>query len=226
MKGELKKLRIESYADPEYQKGPEDTFVAMFNPSTYTVKHSVEFDKKQGMGTTGLPQRYKKSAPSEFSLEFTLDGTGASSKKEDVADKLDHFLAVVYKYDGEIHRPRYLKVVWGTLLFNCVFKDASVKYTLFRPDGSPLRVVVSATFLGFIEDRRRAATQAKRSPDLMRQHVVLPSDTLPLLCHRYYGSAALAVWIARHNGLDDLVTLRDGQVLLFPPLEKRGRGTG
>ena len=38
-------------------------------------------------------------------------------------------------------------VTWGTLqVKRCVLKSASIAYKLFKPDGIPLRVVITATF--------------------------------------------------------------------------------
>lgn len=220
MEGELKKLKIESYTDPEYQGSPASEFEVMFNPKSYSVKYAVEYDDEQGMGTTGLPQRFKQSKPSEFSLEFILDGTGASADKREVSALVDDFLAVAYEYDGDLHRPRYLKLSWGTLLFNCVFKAANITYTLFKPDGSPLRAKVGATFFGFVEDKRRVAEEGATSPDLTRVHTVTAGETLPLLSFRYYGDQMHYLDVAVVNGLTDMRALSPGLRLVFPPLAK------
>lgn len=224
MLGELKKLRIESYTDAEYSGSPVDTFEVMFNPNSYALKYAVEYEDDQGKGTTGLPQRFKQSKPSEFSLEFMLDGTGAAADPVDISEEISHFLRVCYEYDGEIHRPRYLKVAWGTLLFNSVFKAANIKHTLFQPDGTPLRASISATFFGFIVDTKRVAEERSSSPDLTRIHTVTGGETLPLLAHRYYGNTAHYIDVARANELNDFRALTDGQRLIFPPLAKTGGG--
>ncbi len=222
MEGALKKLIIEAYADAEYGGSPKDTFEVMFNPDNYSVKYAVEYEEDQGKGTSGLPQKYKQSKPVEFSLDFTIDGTGAAAEQVEVIDEVRHFLKVVQEYDGEIHRPPYLKVAWGTLLFNCVFKGANVKYTLFRPSGAPLRAAISASFLGTVDDTKRVAEERASSPDLARYHTVQDNETLPLLCHRYYGSARHYLAVARVNGLNDFRSLITGERLLFPPIEKAG----
>ena len=51
MDGELKKLRIESYTNPEYTGAPAATFEVLFNPNTYSVKYAVEYEEDQGRGT-------------------------------------------------------------------------------------------------------------------------------------------------------------------------------
>lgn len=220
MDGALKKLRIEAFASPDYSGSPKGSFDVMFNPSTYAVKYAVEYEEDQGKGTSGLPQKYKQTKPLDFSLDFTLDGTGASAESKEVIEEVRHFLSVVHTYDGEIHRPPYLKVAWGSLLFNCVFKGANVKYTLFKPNGEPLRANISASFVGSVDDTKRAAEERASSPDLARYHVVTEYDTLPLLAHRHYGDMRHYLEVARINALDDFRNLTVGQRLLFPPVDK------
>ncbi len=222
MSGTLKKLIIESFTDEQFTGSPADTFTTMFNPSSYAVKYAVEYEEDQGRGTSALPQKFKQTKPIDFSIDIIIDGTGASEAKEEVIDKVRHFLKVVYEFDGEIHRPRYLKVVWGTLLFNCVFKSANVKYTLFRPDGSPLRATISATFHGSVDDEKRVAEENKKSPDLARYHTVTEGETLPLLAYKYYGDPRHFLEVARVNNMNDFRALYAGQKILFPPISKTG----
>ena len=47
---------------------------------------------------------------------------------------------------------------------------------------------------------------------------VQAGDTLPLLCHRIYGSSLFYRQVAAVNGLTDLRALAVGSRLLFPPL--------
>ncbi len=220
--GELKKLTIESYADPEFQSHL-DTFRVMFNPTGYSTKHEVEYEEDQGRGTSGLPQSYKQTKPTDFSISFVLDGTGASGPKVEVTDEVDKFLEVVQKYNGEEHRPPFVRVSWGTLLMDSVFKSAGVQYTLFRADGSPLRAKITATFTGFVADAKRVAEERASSPDLTHVHTVAAGENLPLLAHRYYGDYSLYLELAEFNGIDSLRRLEGGQKLLFPPLSQDGR---
>ena len=221
MSGKLEKLKIEAWSKPDYKGSPASTFTVMFNPSTYTVKYALEYDDKQGKGTAGKAQKYTKSKPTEFSLDFVLDGTGAAGETTpDVATRVGEFLEGVYRFDGEIHRPRFVKLAWGTLVVTCVFTGASIKYDLFSPGGMPLRATVSASFLGHVADPKRVAEQGNSSPDLFRVHVVREGETLPWLCQEYYGAPHHYLELARYNGLNNFRALTTGQRLVFPPLAK------
>lgn len=218
--GALERLVFEAYADARFEKATGRVFTVMFNPATYTTRHAVEYDDAQPPGTTGLPQRYKHSRPTDFSLSFTLDGTGAAADPVDVDVRVTEFLATVHSYHGEIHRPPYLKIIWGGLLVRCVFKTADVKYTLFAPDGSALRAQITASFTGAIDDERRTATERSTSPDLTHRHVVRQGETLPGLCHRYYGGLGPLIAVARFNRLPGLMQLSAGQAIYLPPIER------
>lgn len=215
--GELKKLRIISFKDAQYDERDEE-FEVMFNPQEYSLKYEIESDASQGIGTSGSEPTFKKIKPQDLSLDFTIDGTGVSGEDVDVPEKVSEFLNVAYKYKGDEHRPRYLKVSWGTLVFKCILKTASVKYTLFNSDGTPIRAKINATFNGFIEDQLRAAEEASSSPDLTHRRTVQEGDTLPLMCYRIYGDSKYYLQVAEANDLTNFRNLKTGQKIYFPPL--------
>ncbi|MFH5833421.1 LysM peptidoglycan-binding domain-containing protein [Halalkalibaculum sp. DA3122] len=216
--GELKKLKIKSFKDAEYNQ-EDDEFSVTYNPQEYSVKYEIESDSSQGIGTTGTAHTFKKIRPQDLTLDFTLDGTGVTTgEKVDVPDKIREFLTVTYEFKGDEHRPRYLMVLWGTLIFKCILKSSSVKYTMFSNDGKPLRAKINATFNGFIEDNLRAAKEDKSSPDLTHHRVVNDGDSLPLMCYRIYGDSRYYLKVAEKNNLQNFRKLESGTILSFPPL--------
>ena len=57
--------------------------------------------------------------------------------------------------------------MWGPLqIKRCVLKSASIAYKLFRPDGVPLRAVITAVFSDNSDDQTRVATAQDQSLDL------------------------------------------------------------
>lgn len=218
--GELKKMRIEAYRDPTLAGSPVKTFEVMFNPNTYSQRYDVEYEERQGQGDTASPQVFKRIKPQDYSFEFLFDGTGTAAEKVEVQDTVEEFLLVTAKHDGEIHRPLYLKLSWGALLVSCVLKSAEVTYTLFRPDGYPLRAKVKATFAEYKDDEKRVAEDRESSPDLTHVHVVAAGEHLSLLAHRFYGDPARYFQVARFNNLKNYRRLEVGQRLMFPPIRE------
>jgi hypothetical protein len=216
--GKLEKLLIEAYRDAEYSDKDSFEFTAMFNPQQYAIKYEVESDESSGSGTSGSAPTFQRLKPQNLTLDFTIDGTGVSGEQVDVPKKVEEFLKVAYEYQGDEHRPRYLKIIWGTLIFKCVLKTANIQHSLFSPEGKSLRAKITATFTGFIEDNLRAAQEDSSSPDLTHMRIVKDGDTLPLMAFKIYGDPKYYFQLARVNKLNNLKKLRTGQKIYFPPL--------
>ena len=211
-------MAIEAYRDPNYSGSPAKTFTVSFNPTSYTQKYEVLYDSRQGQGDTGSPQIFGKIKPQEYAFEFLFDGTGTAADPIDVQQAVDRFLEVTGKQDGDIHRPMYLKLAWGALISKCVLTSAEITYTLFRPDGHPLRARVKANFSENIDDALRVAKERKNSPDLTHVRVVEEGDHLTLMCQRIYGDPSHYIQVAQINSLDNYRELRVGQTIRFPPI--------
>lgn len=224
MLGELKKLRIEAFKKADYTERADDgEFVVMFNPAAYSRKYEVEYHEAQGEGSTGSAQKFGRIKPQEYRFEFLFDGTGVSAPKASVSDLVERFLRIAGKNAGEIHRPHYLKISWGSLVSNCVLKSAEINYSLFKPDGFPLRAKVTAVFSENIEDTLRVAEADNQSPDLTHYRIVKQGDTLPLMAYRIYGDAAYYLDVARANGIRNFRDLAVGTEILFPPLRQTAK---
>ena len=215
--GALEKLRIEAYDKADYAGDPVDTFHAFVNPSEIALGYEAEFDEGQGAGTTGSRMEFKRIKPGGLTLSLFLDGTGANGQPLDVQEAVAQFQAVT-SYSGTIHRPYYLKVMWGTLsVKRCVLQSATITYKLFRSDGVPLRAVIKANFRDNSDDETRVAMARDESADLTHVRTVVAGDTLPGLCTQVYGDPRRYLSVARHNRLDDFRQLAPGQRLAFPP---------
>ena len=218
--GALEKLLILAFQEPDYADTEVARFEAFVNPSEITLSYEMEYDSAQGAGTTNSRMSFKKAKPGDMSLTFFIDGTGANGQKADVQKKVEEFQAVT-GYDGRIHRPNYLKVVWGTLqVKRCVLKSASIAYKLFRPDGVPLRAIITASFSDNSDDKTRQAMAQDESSDLTHVRVVKAGDNLPTLCRQIYGDPGYYLEVARANRLDNFRRLEPGTTVFFPPLEK------
>jgi phage tail protein X len=219
--GTLEKLLIKAYEKADYSGEAVSQFESQVNPNEITLAYDLEWDAAQGSGTTGSRMNFKKMKPGDMSLVFYIDGTGADGKPPvDVQQKITEFQTVT-GYNGNIHRPNYLKVVWGTLqVKRCVLKSASIVYKLFKHDGVPLRAIITAGFADNSDDQTRVAMAQDQSPDLTHVRLVKAGDTLPTLCYRVYGDPAYYIEVARANGIVDFRNLVPGTRIIFPPVEK------
>jgi hypothetical protein len=223
--GGIEKLTVIAYGKPDCQ-GPElGRFAAQVNPAELTTGYEYDYTAAQGSGTTATRADFNKSKASDLQLSFFLDGTGAdratpTTPPQDVLERVAAFHKVT-GYNGDLHRPPYLVVVWGKLeIRRCVIKSVQIVYKLFRADGVPLRALVNAVFTEAVDDTTRVTKEERQSADLTHLRTVKAGDSLPLLCHEIYGEALRCVQVARANGLDHFRELRPGQQIVFPPIEK------
>lgn len=237
MSGELIKLQIKAYRDEQFNNEVANgEFTTLLNPEKYVFKYKVEQNRRQASGTSTSSPRYNRTPPEDLELEFIFDRTGVlinygdHTTSEDnelsadegmgIADDVDLFKRVVFDYNGDEHRPNYLIITWGALLFKGVLTEMDITFKLFSPDGKPLRASANAKFTGFIEDNLRTAIENNSSPDLTHVRIVNEGDTLPLMTHRIYGDSKYYLEVAKANKISNFRKLRVGQQIFFPPIEK------
>lgn len=194
-------------------------FVVQFNPESYDLSEQSFYDSSQAFGSTSSTNRFNYIAPKEFSFEFTLDGTGASGIPLDVSDSIAQFKRTV-GFNGNIHRPNLLFVVWGTFKAMCVVTRYNIKHSLFSRDGTPLRASITVNFRETTPKVVELLQSNLQSPDLSERRLVKDQEKLPLVCFQVYGNSRHYLEVARANGLTNFRKLKPGIVLDFPPVEK------
>lgn len=226
--GSLEKLLVEAYDDSKFTKKAGELKV-WINPEKYTHTYTICYNDRQAQGSNGGSPTFNKVPSDRVAFELVFDGTGVVPTPipgivpytgDGVAKQVDQFKTLVFSYAGNIHSPRYLRLTWGTMLFNCRLKELSLSYTLFKPDGTPLRARADVSFVGYTDEEELAKKAKKSSPDLTHVVTVKAGDTLPLLCWQLYGSSDAYISVARFNGLTGFRELKVGTQLVFPPLEE------
>ena len=231
--GEITKLLIESYEDVDRKKGRK-TFEAFINPDEYSLNYNVVVDQTSVPGNnTNDKDSFLQIQPLEVTLKFYLDGTNVipdkkTGKKLNLPQKIAEFHEAI-GYDGKVHKPRYLRLIWGEAAwlranqksFDCVLKSAAFQYKLFDSSGTPLRVIINATFIEVLSAPVSEAEDGKNSPDLTHVRIVKEGDTLPSMTYAIYGDFKYYLEVARVNELKNFRNLQPGQKLFFPPFDKK-----
>ena len=229
MSGELTKLKIKGYKDERFsQEIADGEFNTLMNPETYRIRYEVSQNQNQAQGTSSTAPRFNKTLPEDLQLDFVFDRSGvikgfADENGVGIIDDIEKFKKIVLDYNGNQHKPNYLVISWGSLLFKGSLQDMEITYKLFKPDGTPIRANIHATFKGFIEDNLRVARENNNSPDLTHIRVVGEGDTLPLMTFRIYGDSKYYLEVAKANKLVNFRKLTPGQQIYFPPIEKAGK---
>lgn len=216
------KLKIKAYLDDHFrQEDSENVFVAQINPTQYTDSGRIEYEADMGIDSAGSTPSLSGIPPRVLALDLVLDGTGAiPGEAVTVTRRVETFRKVVYSVEKDLHGPRRLWILWGSLSFKCVLRSYDVEYTLFDPSGLPLRAKLKASFESFDAPDTIALNASQQSADLTHRRVVTSSDTLPLLCAGVYGDTNCYLQVARHNALVGFRHLVPGTTLIFPPLRE------
>lgn len=231
--GKLEKLLIYSFSNRDFSidadKGgkAEPAFVAPINPESFTKNLKIDHDVQRAPGNSGQTVTFKSTAPEELKLELILDGTGTMEgyyheyKEMPVTKQFEKFKDTVYTFDGDIHRPKFLLIVWGSeIRYRCVLTNLDINFTLFHPDGTPIRAKLTASFLDYMSKEERLAKENKKSPDLTHYRKVDQSDRLDLMSFRIYNDPKYLLQVAKVNMLTTIRVLKPGAELYFPPFNK------
>jgi nucleoid-associated protein YgaU len=219
----LEKLKIIGYSDDQMTQNVGE-YAVQINPEKYTQQYATKMSCKPTLNTGGVTNKFVVQEPQDLSLEFYIDATGvvdaanASAAPTVVKDEICKFMDVVYRYNGNIHSPNYLIVLWGKLSFKCRLESMDIEYLLFSPAGVPLRAKLNTKFVQYNSPQDLELTARKCSPDLTHSRTVVAGDTLPHLCFQIYQDSKYYVEVARVNGLNDFRNLEPGRQIFFPPL--------
>ena len=226
MSASLEHMVVTAYSDPDYNSPTGKPFTVWINPASYTHNYTISYADRQAPGSPAPSPEFNRVGQESVSFDLIFDTTGVIPPpipgtplpSDGVAGLIDSFVALVATVNGVIHRPNYIKLSWAQLQFQCVLTKLNISYTLFKPNGTPIRAKVSVTFLSFASEKQLAAEANLTSPDLTHLVTTVAGDSLPALCHRIYGSSTYYLRVAAFNKLLDFRNLTPGMELTFPPL--------
>lgn len=206
-----------------FAAAPFIPFIAMFNPESFAVKDEIEWTPQCPPNKSGGDPKYVRVKPRKFTLEFTLDGTGVNTNgvKIPVTAQVALFRTVTSNVRGNIHRPPYLMVQYGTFVNTCVINSSTVTYTMFDMFGLPIRAKISATFTERTVGALNDILGMFSSPDLTHEITVKQWDLLPLLTYQTYNNQNYYLQVARVNKLKNFRRLDAGTKLILPPIAEK-----
>lgn len=146
----------------------------------------------------------------EKSISGAEEGTDTSSLKRQVEDLKK---ALTGKAAGTAGAPPKCKFVWGSFSFLAIVESVNVTFTMFLPNGTPVRATAKMK-MKQIEEQALYPPQNPTTRNAARKMwVVREGQTLDWIAYQEYGDPALWRYIAQTNNLDNPRDLRPGQVL-------------
>ncbi|GGR92829.1 CIS tube protein [Deinococcus sedimenti] len=132
--------------------------VCMFNPREYAISRSVNWKTQSNDNNNSGNKVYLGGSPAKLSLELFFDTYAhrqSSSVVEDVRTLTSRLWALSEMPGNDerkgkgVQKPKPATVLfqWGqTWHFAAVITDIEQQFTLFMPDGTPVRSVLKTTF--------------------------------------------------------------------------------
>jgi hypothetical protein len=191
----------------------------LFNPTTYSIEKSAEWTRslQPGGRPTAVPT-FAGAGPRSMSVEILFDAS--YSKTESVQPHVDLLMGLCQPTMMSMllgpPSPPFCMFGWGqTLGFLAFMKSVRAEFSLFRPDGTPIRatcaVVMEEIPVGLPGQNPTSGGAARRS------YSTVAGDTLQSVAFREYGKPTLWRAIAAANGIEDPTRVAPGTQLLIPP---------
>lgn len=202
--------------------GGEGEILFTFNPEKFSVSKGASWQRasQAGAPSAAMPE-FTGSNPSRLTVQVFLDATDAASPTvmADVQRLLDCVVPLQRTIASGKPSPPWVVFGWGTYVsVVSIVTEVKADYTMFRPDGTPIRASVDLTL------EEVPVTQPRQNPtsgglDTQRSHQVVAGDTLASVAQAEYGSAGRWRSLAAANGIDDPMRVAPGTRLLVPELD-------
>lgn len=219
----MENLKIMSYTDAKFSQQYLDTITLMINPASLKLAKGIAYQEDKQLGSLNTSNTFEKYKPDTLAFDCIIDCTGAvegTKEKDKVKGKIEELEKHLFLYNSEAHRPSYVTIAYGEMLFKGQLTSIKEDYALFNNQGVPLRAEVKFEFSGFQSHAESKKSHTKLSPDMSRIIVLKEGDTLSALCHQIYGNALYVNEVARFNNLNGFRDVPAGTNVLFPPLKK------
>ena len=204
---ELAKLKI----TPECS----EAFDVMFNPREYTVTKSTPWRHHNIQGLDAPTLEFTSGDPYRVQFELFFDTYECGESCRGMTDKIEKLSLV----NPELHRPETALLTWGTgLAFKCILESFTLRFTLFKEDGTPLRATMNTNWKEYSPAEEQCKSKPRHSADHTKRRVVKQGDTLSWIAGKEYDDPSQWRIIADANALDDPFQLDPGTELLIPPL--------
>jgi len=201
--------------DRARQKAEEEIEV-LFNPTDYSVDKSVSYGEVSMPGMDAPLTQFVSGEAETLSMDLLLDTYESGEDVREHTKKLDRLVSV----EGSRHAPPVCRFVWGDLRFKSVVESLGKTFTVFTPDGHPVRAEVSIEFKQYRTPTEQTEEEPPSSPDRAKLHTVTEGDSLWALAAAEYGDAGRWRVIADANDVADPTRLEPGRELLLPAIER------
>lgn len=224
------------------------TVAVQYNPKELTFDRSVTYGEAAVPGLDAPLLQFVRGQNETLTLVLLFDTTeeGMGKGATSVTKRTDPIYALS-KIDPETHAPPIVEFAWNQEafpgahvtgiesevmqqsvplptanqarnVFKGVVQQVQQTFTLFSPEGVPLRATLTLTLREFKPLHEQLQQLSLSSPDRTHAHIVEAGERITAIAERYYRRPGTWRPIADANGIDDPRRLSPGRALLVPPI--------
>lgn len=200
----------------------------LFNPKELSVEKSNQFGE---VNVPGLPSpifQFVRGNARSVTMDLFFD---TYEEKIDVRvftdritgwdagsmfSKLPGVAKGLMDIDSDLHAPPVCLFIWGAFIFQCIIERVSKRFTMFLPEGIPVRATLSVTLKEYREVEVQVKEISLQSADLTKRWVVTQGDSLWSIAAKEYGNPSDWRLIADENNIDNPRILTPGEELVVP----------
>lgn len=206
---------------------PSEKVDFLFNPAEFTVERTNQFTEVSIPGLPSSTFQFVKGGARTLTMDIFFD-TYEEKEKRDVrifTDRITGWESENKKEKGlmdidpDLHAPPVCLFIWGAYIFPCIIERATKKFTMFLPEGFPVRATLNVTLKEYIEVVTQLKETSLQSADRTKTWTVKEGDSLWFIAAKAYGNPALWRPIAEANKIANPRVLKPGMELVIPPLE-------
>jgi len=218
-----------------WHSGEMEFIPVQFNPTKISLDKATQIAEINIPGLDSPLLQFIRGQSETLTLDLFFDttedgmGTGATS----VTTYTDRIYELI-KIEPERHAPPICTFIWNNKFpgcdisanlgnqrrdgFQCVVKEIKQKFTLFSPEGVPLRATLTVALQEYKTLDQQLEQLNLSSPDRTYSHIVRRKETLSGIAARYYRRPGEWRHIAEENDINDPRRLVAGTFLNIPPI--------
>jgi nucleoid-associated protein YgaU len=205
-----------------------DEIEFQFNPKELSIQKSAKWERKPARNAkkASAPE-FAGADPCKLTLEMFFDAS--DTELGSVVEPVEAlFRCCVPTTDTQQNKkavPPLVQLSWGTITsFPAFITSVQAKYTLFTPDGTPIRATCSVSMEEMPGDPLgQNPTSGALSAHAV--HRVVAGDSLASIAFREYGDPAMWRSLAEANNIDDPIRLPVGATLMVPAASELTAGS-
>jgi len=212
-----------------------DLIPVQFNPTELSFSKPVQIAEIAIPGLDSPLLQFVRGQDETLSVDLFFDTTesGMGTAATSVTTYTDKIYQLV-KIEPDRHAPPICTFLWNSAFpgadvsanvgnqkrtsFQCIVESVRHKYTLFSPEGVPLRATVTVSMREYKTLDEQLAQLNLNSPDKTQTYILQSRDTLSGIAGLHYRRPGEWRLIADANAIEDPRRLVPGSFLALPPM--------